>query len=60
VLFVFGHHAREWVPPEGPAVAADVLDAYANSTGLTYSGKSYTAADVHQIVNTIFVVPREP
>ena len=40
-LFIFGQHAREWVPPEvALAFAADILDAYANNHGLVYGGKS--------------------
>ncbi|MEO7404862.1 MAG: M14 family zinc carboxypeptidase [Burkholderiales bacterium] len=58
-LFIFGQHAREWVPPEvALAFLADLLDAYANSHGLTYGGKTYTATQIHQMVDAIniFVV----
>jgi murein tripeptide amidase MpaA len=58
-LFIFGQHAREWVPPEvGLAFPADVLDAYANNHALTYGGKSYTATQVRQILDNmnVFVV----
>ncbi len=55
-LFIFGQHAREWVPPEvALAFAADALYAYANSVGLTYGGMSYTAAQVRQVLDTINV-----
>ncbi|HEX6159521.1 MAG TPA: M14 family zinc carboxypeptidase [Thermoanaerobaculia bacterium] len=59
-LFLFGQHAREWVPPEiALALVADLLDAYAGNHDLTYGGKSYTAAEVKAIVETvnIFAVP---
>ena len=55
-LFVFGQHAREWVPPEvALAFAADVLYAYTNNQPLTYGGKSYTAAQIHQTLDAINV-----
>ena len=55
-LFIFGQHAREWVPPEvALAFAADVLNAYATNTGLVYGGKSYTAAQVRQVLDTVNV-----
>lgn len=60
VLFVFGHHAREWVPPEiALGLLADLLDAYAGNHGLTYGGKSYTAMQVQEIVDNlnVFAVP---
>lgn len=59
-LFIFGQHAREWVPPEiALNLMADLLDAYADDHALTYGGKSYTAAQVREIVDhiNIFVVP---
>src|SRR4051794_29001182 len=59
-LLVFGHHAREWVPPEvGLEMAGAILMAYSGNTGLTYGGKSYSAADVQRIVDNInlFLVP---
>lgn len=59
-LFIFGQHAREWVPPEiGLNLMADLIDAYAGDHALTYGGKSYTAAQVREIVDNlnIFIVP---
>jgi murein tripeptide amidase MpaA len=59
-LMVFGHHAREWVPPEvALEMAGAILTAYSGSTGITYGGKTYSAADVQRIVQNInlFLVP---
>jgi murein tripeptide amidase MpaA len=59
-LFIFGQHAREWVPPEvALAFAADMLHAYTHGEGLTYGGMSYSAAQIRQVLDTInvFVVP---
>lgn len=59
-LFIFGQHAREWVPSEiALAFLADLLDAYDGSHGLTYGGQSYTAAQVEEIVDNvnIFTIP---
>lgn len=59
-LLVFGHHAREWVPPEvALELAGALLGAYSAGAGITYGGKSYSAADVQRILNNIniFVVP---
>ncbi len=58
-LFIFGQHAREWVPPEAAlAFTADILSAYADNHELTYGGRTYTASQVRQILDTIniFVV----
>src|SRR6478736_10331463 len=39
-LFIFGQHAREWIPPEvGLELAAAFLGAFAGGTGLVYGGK---------------------
>ncbi|HVR65350.1 MAG TPA: M14 family zinc carboxypeptidase [Verrucomicrobiae bacterium] len=60
ILLAFGHHARELVPPEiALALAADLVDGYVNNHGLTYGGKSYSATQVHQILDNacIFLVP---
>ena len=59
-FFIFGQHAREWVPPEiALEFMADIVDAYVNDHPLTYIGTSYTAAQVREIVDNIniFVVP---
>ena len=59
-LFVFGHHAREWIPPETALeLAASLLGAYTGGTGIVYGGKSYSSAEVQRILNNIniFLVP---
>jgi murein tripeptide amidase MpaA len=59
-LLIFGQHAREWVPPEvALELAAGLLAAYTGGTGLTYGGKSYSAADIQRILNNInvFLIP---
>jgi murein tripeptide amidase MpaA len=59
-LFIFGQHAREWIPPEvALELAAALLRAFTIGTGVTYGGKSYSAADVQRILNNIniFLVP---
>jgi Zinc carboxypeptidase len=59
-LLVFGHHAREWVPPEvALEIAAALLGAYSGGPPLVYGGKSYSVADVQRILNNIniFLVP---
>lgn len=56
LLFICGQHAREWVPPEvALEFVADMADAYVNNHALSYGGKSYTAAQVRSILDTINV-----
>lgn len=60
VLMLGGVHAREWVPPDAlVSVAADLLEAYAIGTGLGYGGKTFSAAEVRQVLETLnlFVYP---
>jgi len=60
VLLIGGQHAREWGSSDAlVALADDILAAYAGGTGLVFLGKSYTAADVQQIVRNLdlFVFP---
>jgi len=45
VLLIFGQHAREWIPRKSRWKSAALLAAYTQH-GLTYGGKSYSAADV--------------
>lgn len=59
-LFIFGQHAREWVPPEiGLNLMADLVEAYTENHSLSYGGKTYTASQVKDIVDhiNIFIVP---
>jgi murein tripeptide amidase MpaA len=60
-LFIFGQHAREWVPPEiALNLMADLISAYVQNQTLSYGGKSYTAAQLRgEIVDftNIFIVP---
>ena len=60
VLFTACAHAREWGGAEVCVYfAADLLEAYANHTGLTYGGTSFGAHAVQRIVDhlSVFVVP---
>lgn len=60
MLFIGGQHAREWGSCEICInFAADLLEAYSLGTGLTYGGKSYTAAEVRRVIEQtqIFVFP---
>ena len=51
IAILGGVHAREWVPPEMcVSLAADLLEAYATGTGLGYGGASFTAAEVHRVM----------
>jgi murein tripeptide amidase MpaA len=59
-LLIFGQHAREWIPSEvALELAAALLGAFTAGTGVTYGGKSYSAADVQRVLNNIniFLVP---
>jgi murein tripeptide amidase MpaA len=60
VLLLFGQHAREWVPPEiGLNLMADLIDAYTGNHSLLYGLKTYTAAEVKDIVDhvNLFILP---
>jgi len=60
ILIVSGTHAREWGGPDICVnFAADLLQAYAGGSGLTYGGKSFTAAEISSIVKrtTVIVFP---
>ena len=56
-LFIFGQHAREWVPPEvGLGVRSRTCSTPTPpTTALAYGGKSYTAAQVRQVLDTVNV-----
>lgn len=60
MLFIGGQHAREWGSCEICInFAADLLEAYDLGTGLSYGGKSYSAAEVQQVIEQtqIFIFP---
>ena len=57
VMIVGCHHAREWGSADIlVSFAADLLEAYDTSAGLSYGGKSFTAADVQAVVDTLHIV----
>jgi murein tripeptide amidase MpaA len=57
VMIICGVHAREWGSCEiALNFAADLLDAYSNNFGLTYGGKSFTAAQIQTLLNTLQIV----
>ena len=60
MLFIGGQHAREWGSCEICVnLAADLLEAYDLGTGLAYGGKSYTTAEVQQVIeqSQVFIFP---
>jgi murein tripeptide amidase MpaA len=57
VMIICGVHAREWGSCEiGINFATDLLDAYSTNAGLTYGGKSFTAAQIQSLLNTLHIV----
>ncbi|HEX3463624.1 MAG TPA: M14 family zinc carboxypeptidase [Candidatus Elarobacter sp.] len=57
VLVLGGIHAREWGSPEILlGFAADLLEAYTTSTGLGYGGKSFTAAEIKTLLDTLHLI----
>ncbi|SAL53901.1 M14 family zinc carboxypeptidase [Caballeronia humi] len=58
VMMIGGVHAREWGSCEILInFATDLLSAYTNNAGLQYGGKTFSAATVQGMVNTLeFVV----
>lgn len=60
VLFVGGVHAREWGSSDILiAFMENIINTYKNGTGLSFQGKSFTASEIQQIVETldIFIFP---
>jgi len=61
VYFIGGVHAREWGSSDILiSVIQQLTQAYRNNTGITLGGKSFTAAQIQRIVNSldIFVFPQ--
>lgn len=57
VFILSGAHAREWGGPDICVnFAADLCKAYSNGAGLSYGGKSFTAAEIASIVNRVQVI----
>lgn len=57
VMIICGVHAREWGSCEiALNLATDLLEAFAGNLGLTYGGKSFTAAQIQSLLNTVHVV----
>jgi murein tripeptide amidase MpaA len=57
VMIICGVHAREWGSCEiGINFATDLLDAYSGNNGLTYGGKSFSAAQIQTLLDTLHIV----
>jgi len=56
-IVLCGVHAREWGSCEiGLNFCTDLLEAYVGGTGLAYGGKSFTAAQVQMLLDTLHLV----
>lgn len=57
VMIICGVHAREWGSCEVCInLAPDLLDAYTTNAGLTYGGKTFSAAQIKTLLDTLHVV----
>lgn len=57
VVIIGGMHAREWVPPDALVnLAADLLEAHAQGTGLRYGGQRFSAGNIRSVVEELQVV----
>jgi len=57
VVIIGGVHAREWGSCEiALNFATDLLEAYSGNLGLTYGGKTFPAAQIQDLLNTLHVV----
>jgi murein tripeptide amidase MpaA len=57
VIMTGGMHAREWVPPDTLVnLAADLLEAHAQATGLRYGGQRFSAEEIRGIVEGLQLV----
>lgn len=60
ILFIGGVHAREWGSSDILiAFMENIIEAYKNSTSLSFQGKIFASADIQQIVESldIFIFP---
>jgi Zinc carboxypeptidase len=56
-VVIGGMHAREWVPPDALVyLAADLLEAHAQGTGLRYGGQSFSAEQIRDLVEGLNLV----
>lgn len=57
VVIIGGVHAREWGSCEILVnFAADLLEAHSGNLGLAYGGKTFTASQVHDLLNGLHIV----
>lgn len=57
ILIISGTHAREWGGPDICInLLADLLEAWANNTGLTYGGTSFSAGQLQQILDSVELI----
>lgn len=57
VMIICGVHAREWGSSDiALNLAADLLEAFDGNAGLTYGGKSFSAAQIQSLLNTVHIV----
>ena len=57
VLILGGVHAREWVPPDALiSLAADLLEAFEQGTGLAYGDKGFAASEISQVMQSLSIL----
>lgn len=57
VVIIGGVHAREWIPPDALVnLAADLLEAHAEGTGLRYGGQRFSAQEIRSIIEGLQLV----
>ena len=57
VVIIGGLHAREWVPPDALVhLAADLLDAHLEGTGLRYGAQHFSAQDIRSLIEGLQIV----
>ena len=56
-IYIGGVHAREWIPPDALLyLAADLLEARATGTGITYQNARITENEIRQIFSAIQLI----